>query len=159
MGAWHKRKQCQQEVRPRGPQSIYPVLQPNTVSHGPNSEYVKITYDYPLTAARAFSGLSSPFKFVYTSREGTTTNPGKFTPYFAVIKGQAEAALLEFHKTDPNLHPYSVRPALVDAGEHNEIHSFLPQNPAFTTRIGNIIAPMMRVIAKGNVSPTADLGR
>ena len=96
---------------------------------------------------------------MYTSGEGTTTTPGSFTPYFGVIKGQAEAALLEIHKTDPNLRPYSVRPALVDAGEHKEIHSFLRQTPALTTRIGNALAPVMRVIAKGNVSPTADLGR
>ncbi|MCJ1246231.1 hypothetical protein MMC30_003437 [Trapelia coarctata] len=128
----------------------------NSVS---KSEYVKITYDYPLAAAKAFSSLSSPFKFVYTSGEGTTTAPGIFTPYFAVIEGQAEAALLEVHKTDPNLRSFSVRPALVDAGEHKEIHSSLPQTPAFTTRIGNAIAPVMRIMAKGSVSPTADLGK
>lgn len=33
-------------------------------------EYVKITVDYPLAAAKAFSGLSDSFNFVYVSGEG-----------------------------------------------------------------------------------------
>jgi len=120
---------------------------------------VKITYDYPLAAAKAFNSLSLPFKFVYTSGEGATTAPGRFTPYFGVIKGKAEAALLELYQTCPNLRTYSVRPGLVDAGQHKEIQPFLPQNPAWTIRIGNAIAPVMRAIAKGTVSPTANMGR
>jgi len=36
------------------------------------SEYVQITYDYPLAAAKAFSSLSNSgkFNFVYVSGEG-----------------------------------------------------------------------------------------
>lgn len=30
-------------------------------------DYKKITYDYPVAAANAFTGLSDPFKFVYVS--------------------------------------------------------------------------------------------
>lgn len=37
-----------------------------------NREYVKITLDYPLAAAKAFAGLSDSFNFVYVSGEGVT---------------------------------------------------------------------------------------
>lgn len=32
-------------------------------------EYVKITVDYPVAAAKAFAGLADYFKFVYVSGE------------------------------------------------------------------------------------------
>ena len=120
---------------------------------------MKITYDYPLAAAKAFSSLSSPFKFVYTSGEGTTTTPSSFTPYFGVIKGRAEAALLELHKSDPNLLPYSVRPGFVDASGNPEIHPFLPEDKTFVERLAYGLAPAVRTFFKGSVSPTAELGR
>jgi len=123
------------------------------------SDYVKITYDYPLAAAKAFSALSSPFKFIYISGEGATTTPGMLTPYFGVIKGKSEAALLELHKADPNLRPYSVRPAMVDAMLHPEIHPFIPQSAGMMKTIANIIGPIVRTTYKNGVSPTRDLGR
>ena len=120
---------------------------------------MKITYDYPLAAAKAFSSLSSPFKFVYTSGEGTTTTPSYLTPYFGVIKGRAEAALLELHKADPNLLPFSVRPGFVDPSSHPEIHPFLPQDKPFVQKLGYALGPVIRTFLQGSVSPTADLGR
>lgn len=40
-----------------------------------NREYIKITYQYPIAAAKAFSGLSDPFKFVYVSGEKISPIP------------------------------------------------------------------------------------
>jgi hypothetical protein len=36
-----------------------------------SSEYLKITIDYPVAAARSFASLSDNFKFVYISGDGT----------------------------------------------------------------------------------------
>lgn len=41
-------------------------------------EYDKITVDYPLTAAKAFSSLSDPFKFVYVSGTSASPSPIEF---------------------------------------------------------------------------------
>ena len=120
---------------------------------------MKITYDYPLAAAKAFSSLASPFKFVYTSGEGATTTPSFLTQYFGVIKGRAEAALLELHKTDPNLLPYTVRPGFVDASGNPEIHPFLPVGHPFVQKLGYAFGLVARTFFKGSCSPTADLGR
>ena len=78
------------------------------------SEYIKITHDYPLAAAKAFSTLppaGKPFKFVYVSGEGATTSPGFLTPFFGRIKGQAESELLKLSQAPEhsNLRIYSAR--------------------------------------------------
>jgi hypothetical protein len=92
-------------------------------------DYVKITVDYPLAAAKAFSTLHDPFKFVYVSGEGANLTPGMFTPYFGVIKGRAEAALLQLGKDDSRLKPYSVRPGGLDPSAHTEIYPAIYSYP------------------------------
>ncbi|KAG7124996.1 Leucinostatins biosynthesis cluster protein T like [Verticillium longisporum] len=61
-------------------------------------DYVTITKDYPLAAAKAFANLASadePFRFVYVSAGGATQTPGFLTPYYGVVKGEAETLLSE----------------------------------------------------------------
>ncbi|KAJ9602434.1 hypothetical protein H2200_012976 [Cladophialophora chaetospira] len=91
-------------------------------------EYVKITKEYSVEAAKAFSSLrasnstsddpdAKKFKFIYVSGEGANLHPGMFTPLFGRVKGETERALLEVSKTtkySPLLSVYSVRPAAVD---------------------------------------------
>jgi len=94
-------------------------------------EYVRITKDYAIEAAKAFSSLREPqgdltesnaevakkFKFIYVSGEGATLHPRPWTPIFGRIKGETERALLDASKTaqySPLLSVYSVRPAAVD---------------------------------------------
>ncbi|KAI8223095.1 hypothetical protein K4K54_006386 [Colletotrichum sp. SAR 10_86] len=77
-------------------------------------EYVKITKDFPLAAAAAFSKIPStddkPFRFVYVSSGGATATPGLFTPYYGVVKGEAEVALAKLRTSKFNVE--SVRPIL-----------------------------------------------
>jgi hypothetical protein len=48
------------------------VRQRTPHNHGHCSEYIRITYDYPLAAAKSFSLLSNTgkFNYVYVSGEG-----------------------------------------------------------------------------------------
>jgi hypothetical protein len=46
-------------------------------------EYVKITVDYPVAAAKAFSTLSDSFKFVYVSSK--SGNPLSLMPATALM--------------------------------------------------------------------------
>ena len=93
-------------------------------------DYVRITKDYSVAAAKAFSSLptseansadsdakAKKFKFIYVSGEGATLHPRPWTPLFGRVKGETERALLEASKTakySPLLSVYSVRPAAVD---------------------------------------------
>ncbi|KAH8591233.1 hypothetical protein B0O99DRAFT_578946 [Bisporella sp. PMI_857] len=120
-------------------------------------EYVKITYDYPIAAAKAFATLNSPkpFRFVYVSGEGATTAPGPLTMFFGRIKGQTEAALLSLSKSPEHalLRPYSLRPGGVDARDHPEIRDFVPA-------LGIAKSGLMALLRlRGSIiSPTRELG-
>jgi hypothetical protein len=127
-------------------------------------EYQKITYDWPLAAARAFTkipGNPKPFKFVYISGQGATTSPGIFTQQFGVIKGLAEASLLALAKEPDfmNLRPYSLRPGGVDPSQHPEIHKFMPQRKGFQKAMEESLVSALRVTMKSMISPTRELGR
>lgn len=120
-------------------------------------EYVEITHEYPLAAAKAFSTLhpDSPFIFVYVSGEGATQTPGMFTPIFGRVKGQIETALLEFGQQTPNFKVYNVRPGGVDWTSHPEIHPFMPNQALYK----KLLVPPLNVVYKGLMTPTRPMGR
>lgn len=124
-------------------------------------EYIKITKDYTLEAAKAFSGLSENFKFIFVSGEGATLKPGIFTPLFGRIKGETEAALLEMGKKTPSLKVFSLRPGLVDPhGQPEILKVSAARRTALRYQVGErVIAPPMRALYANMISPTKDLGR
>lgn len=92
-------------------------------------DYVSITKDYALTAARAMSTLGTaeePFRFVYVSGEGATQEPGRFSAIFARVKGETEKALADMTGELPSLRADSMRPAFVDASRHEAIKKYIP---------------------------------
>ncbi|KAK2795149.1 hypothetical protein FQN52_006075 [Onygenales sp. PD_12] len=125
-------------------------------------DYVKITKDYPLAAAKAFSRLSDSFKFVYISGAGVTTKPGPFTQFFAQIKGETESSLLSLPTTDPafaSLKPYSLRPGMVDsATDPAVISATTDRNASLVERLIKPTAPLWRAFLPGLVSPTQEIG-
>jgi hypothetical protein len=120
-------------------------------------QYVEITHDYPLAAARAFATLhpDSPFTFVYVSGEGATQTPGIFTPIYGRVKGQTETALFDFAKQNPMFKVYNVRPGVVDWTNHAEIHPFIPQQATYKKVL---IAPM-NLVYKSMMTPTQPMGK
>ena len=96
---------------------------------------------------------------MYVSGEGATARPGKLTPYYGIVKGRAELALLKLHKENPNFRPFSVRPAVVDPSAHPQIHPFIPKLPLWKSTISAGLVPVLNNVWKNGVSPTADLGR
>ena len=85
------------------------------------SEYAKITVDYPLAAAKAFADLSvgdgeskgASMKFIYMSGEGADINE-KARTMFGRIKGRAERQLLDLQDMHTGLRVYAVRPAIIN---------------------------------------------
>ncbi|KIW09195.1 hypothetical protein, variant [Verruconis gallopava] len=130
-----------------------------SITQVPRDEYLKITIDYPLCAAKAFASLSDNFKFVYVSGYGASTNPGMFTQPFGKIKGSAELQLLDLQTKLPTLKVYSARPCFVDPSHHSEIEEALKdRRKPFAEKLVPALRPLLRLMPK-YVSPTNELGK
>ncbi|KAF7191057.1 Leucinostatins biosynthesis cluster protein T [Pseudocercospora fuligena] len=117
-------------------------------------EYAKITVDYPVSAARAFSGLSERFNFVYVSGEGADME-GKSSTMFGKIKGRAEKTLLAEQGKLPSLRVYNVRPATINP-QGNYIAERKPTlQDKLSTGLGNVFEKVW----KSFVIPTDSLAK
>ena len=126
--------------------------------------YVKITKDFPVSAAKAFSSLTDDkFNFVYVSGEGATYQPGRFTQTFARIKGQAETALIDVSKQSPfskTLRVYNARPGGVDGSSQPEVWDpILARRSMFFRTSMAVLLPAFRTFCKNMISPTPELGK
>ncbi|KAJ7292988.1 hypothetical protein C8J57DRAFT_1267804 [Mycena rebaudengoi] len=116
-------------------------------------DYIRITYDYPMAAAKAFSVLSDKFNFVYVSGEGA--DPTEKTPIlFGKIKGRAETALLALPSTPSYtaLRVFNVRPGAVVPlhPRHNEFKHTVTRT---------VIVPILRTLMPSQVSPVDVLAK
>lgn len=125
-------------------------------------EYVKITKDYTLAAATAFSeagGEDGKLNFVYVSGEGATLEPGRFTSLFGKVKGETEAALLELGKSTSGLNVFSLRPGAVDPAAQPEVYKVAAARIPFWKKCAwTVVLPAIRVGYKSMYSPTTELG-
>jgi len=119
-------------------------------------EYIRITHDYPLAAAKAFSSLSNTgkFNFVYVSGEGADPTEKSIT-LFGKIKGRTETALLAL-PSDPahsTLRIYNVRPGLVDPPVHHR--------PRSTSKkiVQSFVGVPLKLFVPNQVSPTGILSK
>ncbi|KAI1163769.1 putative nucleoside-diphosphate-sugar epimerase [Nemania serpens] len=125
-------------------------------------EYVKITKDYALAATQAFEVLAhenEPFNFVYVSGGGATTEPGRFSPIYARVKGETEIALAALRKQHPLMHISSVRPGAVDASAHEAVKQYIPTPSVWYRAALPVLMTPIRVGLPGMHSPTLELGR
>lgn len=130
-------------------------------------EYVTITHDYALAAAKAFGSNPSkpagkPFKFVYVSSEGATTTPGRFSPIFACVKGETEKAVLELNALAeyPDLRIYSARPGIVDpVADPAVTEATKVKRRTGTRKFEPLLVPIFRAVYPSMMSPTKELGR
>ncbi|KAJ6520161.1 hypothetical protein C8R45DRAFT_853682 [Mycena sanguinolenta] len=109
-------------------------------------EYVRITHDYPLAAAKAFSTLSNnnKFNFVYVSGEGADPTEKTFT-YFGKIKGRAEVGLAALPTTHSSLRVFNVRPGYVAPGDHKKLSAL--------SRVGLAVAGSIFQLIPSQISP------
>ena len=140
-------------------------------------DYITITRDYTLAAAKAFRKIpaadaskteTEPFRFVFVSGHGAATQPGMMTQFFGKVKGAVEVALADMTNAEPNpvpgsgLRPFlgsSVRPAGVDPHGHMALQPYVPPVPQLSLRLTRtLLAPMLRVTYPNIMSPTQPLG-
>lgn len=138
-------------------------------------EYVAITKDYTLAAARAFAEIprgtpddavttttgktNAPFRFVYVSGEGATQNPGRFSAIFARVKGETETKLSEITtELAGKIHADSARPAFVDSAAHPAILPYVPTPPFQQRMLVAVLGPPLKAFYRSAHSPTPMLG-
>jgi hypothetical protein len=131
-------------------------------------QYVKITKDYALSAAKAFTEIPreggdppKPFRFVYVSGEGATQNPGRFSPIFARVKGETEAQLAEMTTKGDlvgKLQADTARPCAVDATGHEAITPYIPE-PTWQIKLSQatLMGPIKLLYSQAH-APTPMLG-
>lgn len=118
------------------------------------ADYTKITVDYPLAAARAFSTLGDSMNFVYMSGEGADMD-GKASMMFGRIKGRAEKTLLELQAEYPSLHVYNIRPAAI-----NPQGNYLQERkPTLQDRLSTGLGGIFEMVWKSFVIPTPKLAK
>ncbi|KAJ5184300.1 hypothetical protein N7491_007832 [Penicillium cf. griseofulvum] len=123
-------------------------------------EYVKITKDYALAAANAFSTIkpsNHPFRFIHVSGEGATQTPGRFSPIFARVKGTTEELLGTLSELNPTFRVDSVRPGFVDPATHHAIKPYIPSGIVSNLGLA-LLAPGLRYFMQSKHSPTEHLG-
>ncbi|KAF2652549.1 hypothetical protein K491DRAFT_695507 [Lophiostoma macrostomum CBS 122681] len=120
-------------------------------------EYRKITYHYPIRAARAFATIhpESPFNFVFISGAGATQTPNMLTSLYGRVKGLAEQALLDLHGKSLNFSVYNLRPGAVDWRSQPAIHSTMPTQPLYK----RAVMPVLDSIYSSLLIKTQALGK
>ncbi|KAL6306855.1 hypothetical protein BKA93DRAFT_771218 [Sparassis latifolia] len=120
-------------------------------------EYIHITYDFPLAAAKSFASLSptDKFNFVYVSGEGADPTEKTLT-FYGKIKGRAELALLALPSTPAYsaLRIFNVRPGYVDPPNPNR-----PTSALRNCVVDSVIVSTLRTLLPGLVTPVGTLGR
>jgi len=120
-------------------------------------EYIRITHDYPLAAAKAFSSLSSTgkFNFIYVSAYGADPHEESFLLY-RNIKGRAEGALLELPSAPVYvaLRVYNVRPGYIEPPEFHR-----PRPLVRKVFMENGLALALKLFMPSLVSPTGPLSK
>ena len=118
-------------------------------------EYAKITVDYPMAAAKAFSGLGEKMNFVYMSGEGANMDESKAGQMFGRVKGRAEKQLLELGNDLPALNIYNIRPAII-----NPQGNYLQErSPTLHDRLSTGLGGIAGVVWKSFVIPTDRLAK
>ncbi|KAF7303145.1 NAD(P)-bd-dom domain-containing protein [Mycena kentingensis (nom. inval.)] len=118
-------------------------------------EYIRITYDYPTLAAKAFSSLSDRFNFIYVSGEGADQEEKAWT-LFGKIKGRAERDLRGFSATKEygSLRVYNVRPGFVAPAPGHQRPAGILHDAGMGFLVG-----LSRILALSRyVSPTDEMG-
>ena len=110
--------------------------------------YTKISYDYPMAAARVFAELNPQATFVYVS--GAGTNP-QGRQMWARVKGRAEREIMELL---PN--GYAFRPGIVQP-THGVRSKTRLYNAAYTVLAP--VIPLLERVAPKYVTTTDRMGR
>ncbi|KAL8910152.1 MAG: hypothetical protein Q9171_004530 [Xanthocarpia ochracea] len=85
--------------------------------------------------------------------EKATRTPGKCTPLFARVKGEAEASLLALRSENPGLRIWNVRPAYIDETQN----PLKDGSDIVLKKVMDRAVPLLRTVWPSGVTPTGPL--
>lgn len=118
------------------------------------ADYTKITVDYAIAAAKAFSTLGDKMNFVYMSGEGAQTSENSRV-MFGRVKGRAENALLALPKDHASLNIYNIRPGTINP----EGNYLAGRAPTTHDKLSTFVGGVFEKVWKGMVIPTEKLAK
>ncbi|MFI6069627.1 epimerase [Micromonospora sp. NPDC051227] len=112
--------------------------------------YTRVSYDYPLAAARLFAQVSPQVTFVYVSGQGTDSS-GQGRVMWARVKGRAENAIMDLL---PN--GYAARPGFIQPtyGAVSKTRWY-----RFGYAVTRPLVPVLRRLLPNQVTTTDGIGR
>ncbi|WRT69635.1 uncharacterized protein IL334_006624 [Kwoniella shivajii] len=117
-------------------------------------EYIKITHNYTLTAAKAFSTIGTkdkPFRFIFMSGEGARQDEKGYA-IFSKIKGRTEKDLLEFSEKNQGFEVASIRPGgIMPTAEH------LPRQGFLMRSASRVFGSVFGVVMPSMIIPASEL--
>ncbi|MGX6605501.1 epimerase [Micromonosporaceae bacterium Da 78-11] len=130
------------------------------------AEYTRISYEYPMAAARAFAGLNPDTTFVYVSGAGTGGRQ-----MWARVKARTEREIIELLPNGYAFRPGMIQPthgARSKTGWYNAIYTvtgplipvlvrFVPKYVTTTDRLGRAMVRAARTGFAHHVVENADL--
>ena len=114
------------------------------------AEYTRISYDFPLAAARAVSEHNPSITFTYVSGEGTDSS-GRGRVMWARVKGRTENALLAMP-----MNTYIFRPGYIQP-RHGAVSKTRSYRLTYT--LTSWLYPVLRRLAPAHTTTTEHLGR
>lgn len=118
------------------------------------ADYSKITVDYPVAAAKAFSTLGDKMNFIYVSGEGAQTSE-KSSMMYGRVKGRAENALLALSKEHTSLNIYNIRPGTINP----EGNYLAGREPTTHDKLSTFVGGVFEKVWKGMVISTNNLAK
>jgi uncharacterized protein YbjT (DUF2867 family) len=112
------------------------------------ADYTRISYDYPVAAARALAAVNPDMTFVYVSGAGTDPHSRAM---WARVKGRAEQAILEILPNGYAFRPGFIRPTY---GATSKTRSY---RVVYT--VAAPVLPLLERLAPGYVTSSDRLGR
>jgi hypothetical protein len=97
-----------------------------------------------------------PFRFIYVSGHGATFSPTYFTFIFGRVKGETEKGLSELRT--PQFHIEPVRPAGVDATNHDAIKPYISNLVMLLNVLNVLMRLLMGTMLNSLHNPTEQLG-
>lgn len=125
-------------------------------------DFIKITKEYTLAGAEAFSTLApnnGPFHFIFVSGQGSTQTPGKYSNLYGRTKGETEIGLSEMRSANSRLLAEAVGPGFVDGKGHAAIQPYLQQQGFLMDKSKMLLRKPIELAAKWLHCPTEPMGR
>lgn len=125
-------------------------------------EYIKITKEYAIAAARAFRRIPQhrrkPFRFIYVARGHAANDPEALRPFAARVKAEAILTLAEMRRASPMFHASTVRPEFLQHSEQNT-NGDVPSQAVATAATERLLLPLIRASLDRGWRPTEPVGR